>query len=140
MPARRSLKDQPHQQHYDLVAVKGPRILLINVKGNQDGGWPLAASYKKSGLSYHQAIDAWRARQRNDVVFILVQFLGVPLLTAPRVYIARPDEIVTYMKSQCQGIGHGALSEDYLRDRPKSKYNHKVPATWVYSQQRIDTI
>lgn len=130
----------PHQQHYDLVAVKGARIVLISVKGNQDGGWPLAVSDKKTGLSYHQAIDGWRARQRSDAVFILVQFLNVPLLIAPRVYIARPDEIVVYMKSQCNGSGHGSLWEDYRRDHPKSRYSHKIPPIWAFSQNRIDTI
>jgi Holliday junction resolvase-like predicted endonuclease len=130
----------PHQQHYDLVAVKGTRILLISVKGNQDGGWPLAVSDKKTGLTYHQAIDAWAARQRADAVFILVQFLNVPLLTGPRIYVVRRDEIVAYMKSQNHSAGHGTLWEDYPRDHPKSHYNHQIPAGWVYSQNRIDTI
>lgn len=129
-----------NQPAYDLVAEKGGRILLVSVKGNQDGGWPLAVTHKKPGVSYHQAIDNWKAKQRKDIVFIFVQFLGVPLTSAPRVYVARPDEVAIYMKSQCNGNGHGALWEDYPRDHPHSQYKQKIPATWVFSQARIDGI
>src|SRR5258706_16187875 len=78
-----------NQPDYDLVAEKNGRILLVSVKGNQDGGWPLAVAHKKSGVSYHQAIDNWRTRQRKDIVLIFVQFLGISLTAAPRVFVAR---------------------------------------------------
>lgn len=128
------------QPDYDLVAEKPGRILLVSVKGNKDGGWPLAVSHKVTGSSYHQAIDNWRAEQRSDIIFILVQFLNIALASAPRVYVARADEIAAYMKSQNHGNGHGALHEDIRRDHPKSKYSHKIPAEWEYSQKRIDAI
>ena len=129
-----------NQPDYDLVAEKNGRILLVSVKGNQDGGWPLAVSHKKPGVDYHGAIDSWKAKQRKDIVFIFVQFLGILLNSAPRVYVARRDEIAIHMKSQCNGNGHGALWEDYPRDHPKSKYAHRIPLGWDFSQLRIDTI
>lgn len=65
-----------NQPHYDLVAVKGKRLLPISVKGSQDGGWMLAVRYVKQGVNYRAAADKWLSVQRDDIVFIFVQFLG----------------------------------------------------------------
>lgn len=129
-----------NQPQYDLVAVKGDRFLPVSVKGSQDGGWMLAVKYVKPGVGYHAAIDAWLEVQREDVVFVFVQFVGNSLGAAPRVYVAKPPQIAAYMKSQCDGRGHGSLQEDFRRDRPKSKYSHKIPSDWVFSRDRIDAI
>jgi hypothetical protein len=130
-----------NQPHYDLMAVKGEnRKLPISVKGSQDGGWMLAVAYKKPGVTYLAAIDQWLALQRDDVVYALVGFLNVPLGQAPRVYIARPPEIAAQLKAQCLGRGHCALQEDSPKYYPRSKTKDKVPAEWVYSTERIDTI
>jgi Holliday junction resolvase-like predicted endonuclease len=129
-----------NQPHYDLVAVKDKRILKISVKGSQDGGWMLAVRYKKDSVDYHEAIENWLSNQRDDVVFIFVQFIHVTFGQAPRVFVARPQEIAAHMKTQCLGRGHGALQEDYLRDHPNSKYDHKIPSKWEFSYNRIDTI
>lgn len=130
----------PNQPQYDLVAVKGERILPISVKGSQDGGWALAVSEIKKYDSYHEAIDAWRQKQRDDAVFIFVQFLNISLGSAPRAYLARPNDIVRQIKSECNGRGHGALAEDYKRDHPGSKYDYRIPPAWVFTQNRIDKI
>ena len=129
-----------NQPHYDLVAEKAGNFLPISVKGSQDGGWMLAVKYKVDGATYHDAIDRWLAAQRRDVVFIFVQFVGVQLGDSPRTYVARPDEIAAYMKTQCDGRGHGALQENYRLQRPGSKYDHKVPETWRFTQERIDEL
>ena len=129
-----------HQPDYDLVAVKGDRILLLSVKGSQAGGWALAVSYKNPSRNYHQAIDAWRDDKREDVVFLLVEFLGVPLGTAPRVYVSRPAEIAAHMKTQSNGHGHGSLAEDWLRDHPKAKRADTIPKSWEFTRHRIDNI
>jgi Holliday junction resolvase-like predicted endonuclease len=126
-----------NQPNYDLVAEKDGKFIPISVKGSQDGGWMLAVKYKEVGTSYHDAIDRWRSSQRSDVVFLFVQFFGVKLGDTPRVYIARPDEIAAHMKTQCNGRGHGALQEDYRHKRPGSKYDHKVPEAWVFSEKRL---
>lgn len=130
----------PNQPHYDLVAVKGPRMLPISVKGSQDGGWMLAVRYVREGVGYREAIDEWLSAQRQDVVFVFVQFIHVPLGAAPRVYVARPPEIAEHMKSQCNGRGHGSLQEDYRRDHPRSQYDHRIPSEWLFSSNRIDVI
>ena len=127
-----------NQPHYDLVAEKDNRFLPISVKGSQDGGWMLAVRYKKESASYHEAIDKWLAAQRNDIVFLFVQFIHVSLGVAPRAYLVKPPEIAAHMKTQCNGRGHGSLQEDYLRDHPKSKYNHKIPSEWLFSKERLD--
>lgn len=129
-----------NQPHYDLVAVKEKRFLPISVKGSQNGGWMLAARFVRPGVNYHAAIDQWLSIQREDVVYVLVQFINVPLGQAPRVYVARPPEIAAHLKTQCSGRGHGSLQEDYRRDHPRTQYNHKVPREWCFSSERIDAI
>src|SRR5271155_4244907 len=65
-----------NQPDYDLVAVSNNLVVKISVKGSQDGGWALAISKKKKGqnISYHQAIDLWKACQKGDVIFCFVQY------------------------------------------------------------------
>lgn len=129
-----------NQPHYDLVAVKDKRILLVSVKGSQDGGWMLASRYVKEGVNYHQAIDQWLKTQREDLVFILVQFQGVSIGQAPRVYVARPPELASQLRAHRDGKGHGALQEDWQRNHPRSSYTDKIPHSWVFSRDRIDAI
>ena len=129
-----------NQPHYDLVAVKAERFLPISVKGSQDGGWMLAVRYVQPGVNYHEAIDKWLSSQRSDLVYFFVQYMGVPIHGLPRVHIARPPEIASHMKIQCGGRGHGALHEDYRRDHPKSKYDHALPASWLFSYERLQAM
>lgn len=129
-----------NQPDYDLVAEKQGRFLPISVKGSQDGGWMLAVKYKKTGVTYVEAIAAWHQAQRADVIYFLVQFRGVTLEDAPRVYVARPAEIAVYMKSQRYDLGHGSLQEDFRRDHPASQYDHQIPSEWLFTQARIDSI
>lgn len=129
-----------NQPQYDLVAVKGKRFLPVSVKGSQDGGWMLSVRFKEKGISYHEAIDRWLRVQRDDVVFVFVQFISVLLGAAPRVYVARPPEVAVHLKTQRHGAGYGSLQEDFRRDHPSSKYDHKIPSNWLFTQNRIDSI
>lgn len=129
-----------NQPHYDLVAENAGRFLPISVKGSQDGGWMLAVKYKNEGATYHDAIDSWLAAQRNDVIFVFVQFAGVALGAPPRVYVARPEEIAAHMKTQCNGRGHGALHENQRQIRPGSKYDHRLPDNWRFSEERLKEV
>jgi hypothetical protein len=129
-----------NQPHYDLVAVKGNRMLPISVKGSQDGGWMLAVRYLRVGVSCHAAIDQWLSSQRDDVVYVFVQFMDVLIGQAPRVFVARPQEIASHMKAQCFGRGRASLQEDYRRDHPRTQYNDKIPSQWGFSDVRIDVI
>jgi hypothetical protein len=47
-----------NQPEYDLIVVKGEKLLKISVKGSKDGGWGLTQSYVKDA-DYHGAIDIW---------------------------------------------------------------------------------
>jgi len=129
-----------NQPHYDLIAVKDKRMLPISVKGSQDGGWMLAVKYVRPGVDYIQAADNWLAAQREDVIFIFVQFMGLSIGDTPRVYAARPTEIAVHLKTQRAGKGHGALHENYGAKRPNSKYDHRIPDGWQFSLDRIDTV
>lgn len=129
-----------NQPQYDLVAVKGKRLLPISVKGSQDGGWMLAVKYKEKGRTYHEAIERWLAAQRDDVVFIFIQFLGVALGAAPRAYAARANDISAQLGTQCNGRGYGALQEDVRQMRVRSRYDHRIPASWLFSCERIDAL
>lgn len=126
-----------NQPHFDLVANKGTMFLPISVKGSQDGGWMLAVKYKSPSASYHEAIEKWERAQRSDVIFFLVQFLGVDLGQPPCAYVAGPVEIAAHLKTQHHGRGYGSLQEDYKMKRPGSKYDHKIPAHWTFSDQRL---
>jgi Holliday junction resolvase-like predicted endonuclease len=129
-----------NQPHYDLVAVKDQRILLVSVKGSQDGGWMLASRYVREGVNYHQAIDQWLEAQRQDIIFVFVQFQKVSIGQAPRIYVARPPEIAEQLRAHRNGQGHGALQEDWQRNHPRSRYVDKIPGHWVFTQERIDRI
>ena len=127
-----------NQPHYDLAVEKDYKFVPVSVKGSQDGGWMLAVRYKQEGISYHEAIDRWLAVQRKDIIFLFVQFINVPVGGLPRAYVATPSEIAAQLKSQCGGRGYGSLQEDIRRDKPRSKYNHKLPDGWRYSVGRFE--
>jgi Holliday junction resolvase-like predicted endonuclease len=129
-----------NQPDYDLVAVKGKRMLPISVKGSQDGGWMLAVKYKKAGVSYHDAIDHWLAAQRDDVIFFFVQFGQVAVGGVPRVYVARPPDVAAQLKAQRNGGGYGSLQEDRRRFNPGSAFSERLPESWHFSVERIDAI
>lgn len=128
-----------NQPDYDLVAVSSDRIGKISVKGSSDGGWALAISYKKKDkdITYHEALANWRKRQKDDVLFVFVQYRNIALGQAPRVYVARIGELYSHMCNQRNGQGHLALFEDYQRDHPKSQFDDRVPAEWVLSETRL---
>ena len=74
----RWLVPYPIEPVYDLMAVKGRRVLKVSVKGTQEPGWVLTGALKK-GRSYEEAADAWLRKHGVDLVFMFVQFLGVYL-------------------------------------------------------------
>ena len=100
----------------------------------------LSVRHKEKGMSYHDAIDKWLAAQRPDVIFVFVQFIGIQLGAAPRCFVARPQQIAGHLKTQRHGLGYGSLQEDFRRDHPASKYDHRIPPEWLFSRDRIDTV
>lgn len=100
----------------------------------------LASRYVKNGVSYQPAIDQWLQHQRSDIVFMLIQFRGVPIGEAPRAYIARPKAIASALRKRRNGMGGGTLQEDWKRDHPRSRYTDKLPLSWIFSLRRVDDI
>jgi hypothetical protein len=102
-----------NQPEYDLVAVDGERMLKISVKGSKDGAWGLTQSYL-SNADYHGAVDAWLSKHSNRTVFCLVQFKDVPVDELPRMYLATPSEIATWLKAAAKGRGDTILYEKHI--------------------------
>lgn len=128
------------QPGWDFIAIKGGRTLRVSVKGSQDGGWGLFQNYKK-GRTFHEAVDTWRKKCPEEVVFLLVQFQGVPTGGAPRSYGARPDEIVAHMRMTWAGHGQTCLNEDYTYSSGAGAgYNDVIPTAWRATKKRIDSV
>lgn len=128
------------QPGWDLIATKGKRLLKIQVKGSQDGGWGIFQGYIHNA-DYHGALKAWHAAQLADIVYFFVQFKNVPSGEHPRCYIARPEKILAHMKTTRAGHGYTSLREDYSYKKGIGA-GHKdvIPAEWRLTQTRIDKV
>ena len=129
-----------NQPGYDLVAVKGKRMLKVSVKGSQDGGWALLASYKR-GRSWSQAIDAWQAKQPEDVVMFFVQFQGLSEGQMPRMHVARPREVAGFLKKGRGGHGATCLHEtrSYKKGVAEGDTDY-IPSNWACSLARLNKV
>lgn len=128
-----------NQPGYDLAVARELQPAKISVKGSKDGGWVLMASDKKQGVTYHEAIDAWAGRHRDQsVIYCFVQLKDVPFDVMPRVYLATIPEVVAYMKSSCGGHGYTSLREQYKWSGGKAAGTADViPESWRMTEQRI---
>jgi hypothetical protein len=130
------------QPKWDILATKGSRILKVQVKGSQDGGWPLFSSYmRKTTADYHGALNAWTNAQLPDIVYVLVQFANVQVGVSPRCYVARPKEILAHMKTTRAGHAYTSLRENYAYSKGVGVgYTDIIPADWALSQERLDAM
>ncbi|MBI3031495.1 MAG: hypothetical protein HYY64_18500 [Candidatus Rokubacteria bacterium] len=127
-----------NQPEYDLVASKGGKYLKVSVKGSQDGGWGLIQSYKKSGNSYHDAVDAWAADHGPEVTFCFVQFEGVALGECPRIYLAHVADVAALLKASRRGGGNTILYENYTYKKGLgANTTDRLPDTWKASRDRV---
>lgn len=127
-----------NQPEYDLVAVDGDRILKVSVKGSKDGAWGLTQSYL-SDANYHRAVDTWLARHSRKTVFCLVQFKDVPVTELPRMYLATPTEIASWLKAAAAGRGDTILYERHAWS-PRAKAAGTIdliPDTWRFTEARL---
>lgn len=128
------------QPDWDLLATKGHRILKVQVKGSQTGGWGLFQNSIEDA-DYHGALARWLARQEPDLVYFLAQFKDVQVGAAPRCYLARPAEIVAHMRTTRGGHARTSLREEHTYTRGKGAgHADIIPANWLFSQARVDTI
>ena len=129
-----------NQPLYDLMAVKGKRVLKVSVKGTQEPGWVLTGSFKE-GRSYAEAADAWLQKHGGDVVFMFVQFLEVPIGSMPLVYVARAQEVADQLKAAKGGTGDTTLRWKHTwRSGCAKGRTDTVPGAWAFSLKRIDSV
>lgn len=130
-----------NQPEYDLVAVDGDNVLKVSVKGSKDGGWGLTQSYL-ANADYHGAVDEWLKKHLRKTVFCLVQFKGVPIDQLPRMYLATPSEIGSWLKSAAAGRGDTVLYERHAwTDRAFAAGTvDSIPVDWQFSEDRLRTI
>jgi len=127
-----------NQPEYDLVAVNGEQMLKISVKGSQDGGWGLTQSYKKN-TDYYGAVDIWLKRHSKKTIFCLVQFKNVQDCDLPRMYLATPEEIATWLKNAAGGRGDTILYEYHAwtaRAQSAGKVDI-IPEAWKFTRDRL---
>ena len=127
-----------NQPGYDLVVGKNGKLMMVSVKGSQDGAWGLLQNYK-AGVDYHQAAEAWLADQPMDVVFCLVQFKDVTLGESPRLYLATANEIANKLKTQKKGSGYSKLYEyrTYKKGLGLGSVD-SIPDKWKFSFNRVE--
>src|SRR5258707_11912424 len=93
--------DQPE---YDLMVVKGEKLLKVSVKGSQDGSWGLTQSQLKNA-DYHAAVDLWLSKHHAKTILCFIQFKNVLLTELPRTYVATPQEVAQRLKETRKGKG-----------------------------------
>ena len=130
-----------NQPEYDLVAVDGDRVLKVSVKGSKDGGWGLTQSFIINA-DYHGAIDKWLAKHGSKTVFCLVQFKGIKVDTLPRMYLATPKEIASWLKKAAAGRGDTILYEKHVwtsRSYAAGTID-SIPDYWKFTEKRLEEI
>jgi hypothetical protein len=127
-----------NQPGYDLVVARDTMSAKISVKGSQDGGWVLIASYKRD-RTYHEAIDAWAAAHADpEILYCFVQLKGVAFGQMPRIYLARLPEVVAYLKASCGGHGYTSLREAHKWARGKAGgTTDTIPPSWTMTKESI---
>lgn len=130
-----------NQPEYDLVAVGGDRMLKISVKGSQDGGWALTQSHI-ANANYQGATDAWLKKHSKKTIFCLVQFYGVAIDALPRMYLATPTEIASWLKAAAAGRGDTILYEEHVwTSRAKAAGTiDRIPEAWRFTEKRLNEI
>ena len=129
-----------NQPGYDLVAVKGRRMLKINVKGSENGDWPLLAGYRKD-RTWTQAVDAWRSAQASDLVLFFVSFHDADWQDMPAMYLARPREVARHLKEGRRGNVATCLHvERHFKKGVAKGCTDRIPASWAFSKSRLRQI
>jgi len=130
-----------NQPEYDLVVARGDLLLKVSVKGSQDGSWGLTQSFLEKA-DYQGAIETWLKRHGSRTVFCFVQFKDVPLDQLPRLYLALPSEIAQRLRETANGRGDTILYEQHTWgvQAKAAGTTDQIPATWKFSQARIDEL
>ena len=124
-----------------MISATGDRMLKISVKGSQDGSWGLTMSFK-AGRDYNAAADEWLKKHSKKTIFCLVQFKGVVIDALPRVYLATPSEIASWLKSAAAGRGDTVLYEEHIwANRAQAAGTvDRIPNAWKFSEERLNEL
>ena len=126
---------------YDLVAVKEGHTLKVSVKGSQEGGWGLTQSHLKD-RDYHGAVDKWLARHKPNTILCFVQFLNVRISDLPRVYLAMPRDVASWLKAAAAGRGDTVLREHHLWGKIAQAAGtvDQIPSSWQFTCDRAHAL
>jgi hypothetical protein len=127
-----------NQPEYDLMVENGSAMLKVSVKGSQDGSWGLTQGLL-SNADYHGAADAWLAKHTMGTIYAFAQFKGAALADAPRIYLARPSEVVQQLKKTAKGRGDTILYErqEWTKRAAGAGSIDEIPPSWRFSEQRL---
>lgn len=129
------------QPEYDLVAVDGDRVLKVSVKGSRDGAWGLTQTFLRNA-DYHAAANEWLKKHSSRTVFCLVQFKDIPVTELPRLYLATPTEIASWLRAAAAGRGDTILYEKHVwTDRARAAGTiDSIPSAWRFTEKRLHEI
>jgi hypothetical protein len=127
-----------NQPEYDLLVERAGAFLKLSVKGSQDGSWGLTQKHLRNA-NYHAAIDQWLSCHTPQTVYAFVQFKGVPLVAAPRVYLASPQEVATRLRLTANGRGDTILyeSKQWTNRAFAAGTVDSIPSEWAFSAERL---
>jgi hypothetical protein len=135
-----SIQYGANQPRYDLLAVRGDRVMKVSVKGSQDGSWGLTQKFIKDA-NYQRAIDDWLVEQGSRLLFCLIQFKGISLGECLRAYLAKPSEIAARLRATARGRGETILYEH--KEWSPRAYGagtiDAVPTSWKFTEERLKT-
>ncbi|KAF0177571.1 MAG: hypothetical protein FD161_2375 [Limisphaerales bacterium] len=129
-----------NQPRYDLLSVRGDKVIKVSVKGSQDGSWGLTQKFIKNA-DYQRAIDDWLAEQGRRLLFCLIQFKGVALGECPRAYLAKPIEIAQRLRATARGRGETILYEhkEWTARAHGSGTIDAIPEAWRFTEERLNS-
>lgn len=132
---------------YDLVVTRAGSLLKVSIKASEDGQWSLTQGYARrapevsSKFDCCAAIDRWLDSYGSRTICCLVQFERVALDEMPRIYLAFPHEIAGRMRETAERVGVCALFEKYVWTAENgSRQTEALPASWLFSQNRIEEL
>lgn len=130
-----------NQPEYDLVAVNKEKLVKISVKGSQDGSWGLTQSFL-SNANYHAAADEWLKKHSKKTIFCLVQFYDIPIESMPRMYLATPEEIASWLKASAAGRGDTIIYEkhEWSKNAQAAGTIDLIPEKWKNFKERLNEL
>jgi hypothetical protein len=86
----------------------------------------------------NQLFDCRVNRHKPNTIMCFVQFLGVAISDLPRVYLARPSDVATWLKTAAGGRGDTVLREHHLWGKTAQAAGtvDQIPSAWHFNCNR----